>query len=476
MRNKIKIRIFLWFVFTLVVFWFFHMGVVPGGEIVYVNDFSSPSEFVQKLSPSERVQAPNQGTQKIIGNPVYFSLHTPRSFDWARLSIRYKNDFSLPLIEVGALVDKTVWRYDLQPLENSFLDELGKTWSLVHDQDYSFFQKEKTFDTLDSFLANIKSLDKIAVYHYDLQADYKIVDYASSTKGQAIENFQVLQGAWQALTYVDNEDMNFEFDFFDKNQNDDEDLVEIFLYYKNQLIHSEILADKEGDRAEENFSSKINIPNLPSGVYKIEVKTNDDVLTNNIVSTQKKLAFLNRIELAKNTQEDVEIFTDSQEVSLTTVYPDRLGSFSLGSSTVEIDETYRQFSAPVKKASSSDKLAKLMIQDGFILGGSGVFAFSQEAYFNPRIKKAVRPFISKDQGIEYVIAKYESPQIKNGWKTKSQVIDLKAAYREDNKYSFLISIPDLSLEDESYVEIDEIKVELRGRSLMEKIQSVIKKQ
>ncbi len=56
--------------------------------------------------------------------------------------------------------------------------------------------------------------------------------------------------------------------------------------------------------------------------------------------------------------------------------------------------------------------------------------------------------------------------------------DLRGAYREDGKYTFLISAPGLNPNDalDDYLEIEEIKVELKGKTLIEKIREVIRQE
>ena len=117
----IKFRIIFWLILAGIVSWLLYMAIVPSGQITYVSDFSSSNYFIKKLSPAERVEIPVNGVQNIIGDPVYFSLRTPRRFDSAILTIKYKNETGLPIIETGVLVDKKIWRYDLEPKENKII-------------------------------------------------------------------------------------------------------------------------------------------------------------------------------------------------------------------------------------------------------------------------------------------------------------------------------------------------------------------
>ncbi len=57
--------------------------------------------------------------------------------------------------------------------------------------------------------------------------------------------------------------------------------------------------------------------------------------------------------------------------------------------------------------------------------------------------------------------------------TATVELDIKHAYREDGKYSFMISVPGLKAEDKvnDNLEIYSLEVKLSGRTLWEKIKS-----
>ncbi|MBU4375493.1 hypothetical protein KKH38_03260, partial [Patescibacteria group bacterium] len=99
------------------------MAIVPSGKISYVRrDFGiSPPNynyFISKLTPEDRVALTSEAklpagslaSWKITGDPVYFSLRTLRKFDKAKLTLKYKNENALPIIEAGILADSVVWR------------------------------------------------------------------------------------------------------------------------------------------------------------------------------------------------------------------------------------------------------------------------------------------------------------------------------------------------------------------------------
>jgi len=305
MKKIIKIRIVFWAALFLLILWLFWKAIVPAGEIVYSTDFNDKNYFLRKITPKERVLAvdallPN----RIIGDPVYFNLRPVRGFDTAEMTFRFKNMTGLPLLEAGILVDKTTWRYDLKPLENQDLNKIMLVWDLARDGDVVLIERDTLssttkYDSITKFLENPPESDRIAVYNYDLNIDYVLPDYEATEKTTDLP-FS-LRGAYQFFTYIKDEELNVNFSFLDLNRNKDADSIEILLWLDNELLDSRRLEDDgiaiDNRQESEVMNFTYTMPDLPEGVYKIEVKANNDIVTTAFETKQEKLAFF-RFNLA----------------------------------------------------------------------------------------------------------------------------------------------------------------------------------
>jgi len=472
----IKLRIVLWSILALIALWLFYMVVVPSGKITYVQDFKSDNYFIQKLTPAERVEDAKNGSQKIIGDPVYFSLRTPRRFDTAKIEIKYKNNSDWPIIETGALVDKVLWRYDTAPIENKIIDQLAMVWDVVKNDKATLLQKEKKYNSIDEFLNNLPPREEMALYNYDLQKEYLLPDYKTSKKDMEIK--YVLRGPYQFYTYIKDEKLNFNFTFVDLNANKDSDSADVNLYYQNKLIASRHL-DDDGVVGEQNkVSGEIILDfvfdNLPEGVYKIEVKTNDDIETKKIKTAQSKLAFINNIRLADENKKNILLYTNSNRISAQTINPAKLQTIYVDDQKLELKETYKQFDLTL--VSSTTKKITLT-KDDVILSGDGAFSFTAGELISPDFKKISAKTSISEQGINYILTGCQSPRQDGEWKINNVTLDLTNAYREFNKYSFIIAVPGLKADDniDDNIEVGEIKVELQGTSLWGKIKKIVKK-
>lgn len=477
MKNfAVKIRIFLWLILAGVTGWLLYMAAAPSGKISYAADFSKPNYFIGKLTPAERLM-PVEGEASlprvIIGDPVYFSLRTARRFDKAKLTLKYRqSEDAPPIIEAGVLADKIIWRYDLQPIENKIIDRLALVWDVKKENGLILLQRNDSagateYDSVSEFLNNPPARGQVALYNYDLNAEFLLPDYAP--RNVETQNFASLRGPYQFYTYIKDEDLDFIFDFQDLNKNKDGDPIDLRLYYNNKLIDSRHLdddgiADDRGKAADPG-EIKLKLSNLPEGVYKVELRANDDIITKKITTRQSKLSFVAKIRLAGDGAKDIGLFTDSNEISAQTVNPKSLQKIKAGENELDINKTYKQFNIETGQGVKEIKLEK----DDVILAGDGVFGFNKEALINPAFKKAYGKL--DIDSVNYILAKYEMPAEKDGRKIAQVEFDLNGAYREQGRYNFLISVPGLRADDgiDDEIEIGEIKIELKGKSLWKKI-------
>ena len=109
--------------------------------------------------------------------------------------------------------------------------------------------------------------------------------------------------------------------------------------------------------------------------------------------------------------------------------------------------------------------------DGIILASDGVFALSPEALVNPEFKE-VNPNLDLEK-VDYVLARYQSPQNQGEFKTTTAELDLTGAYYEKGQYNLMLSLPGLGETGSSSVEIKELEIELFGKTFWQKIKEVL---
>lgn len=466
-----KIRIVLWSLLGVAIIFIGWKGVVPSGEITYTTDLNSSNDFIGKVEPETRVK---ENKSEIVGNPVYFSLRTPRNFRTAKVEITYKNK-DVDLIEAGLLVDEKLWRYKTRPLENRKLDELSRQWHTLFRNDLIFLQKEKNFSSVEDFLKNMPPTEKVAIYNYNPDKRFVLSDYTATDSEQTLTT--TLRGNHQIYTYIKKEKLDFSFSFRDINQNRDEDSVDINLYSEDRLIDSKHVPDDgiTSDRGEETEIEPVDLEasGLSEGVYKIEVKANDDILIDRIRTGQKKLSFSGQVRIASNGESGQKIYTTGEEVSAKIFDPADLQSLTIGNDNqkreLDIQEAYKRYSLSLK---SCDPCEAGIKNGGINLFSNGVFSFSKDSVLDPSFPRLGPGFNPEQQDIKYVLARYNPPrETESGYKRASAEFDLSRGYKEEGKYKFMISAPGLKVEDDinDFLKIKRIRIKLTGKSLWEKV-------
>jgi len=419
----------------------------------------------------------------LIGDPVYFSLFTPRPFNSAVVTIVYRDHLSssTPLVELGLLRDKVTRRYELKPLDNKILDTLMAAGGWRREGETIFWQANGAYADLNAFQADLDAGQLkdcssgpnacLAVYNYALTFPYNL---PKETTVSPLELKQPLRGAEDFYVYVSNNQLRLDFNFVDLNQDKAPDPITVNLYRGGELVNSQFLPDdnpRPASGISENKTLSLKETNLSPGVYKVEVKITDDVVIKNLKSSVGKLAFINKV-WPVSTNGDLKLFTDANYLQAKAFTPASLQTLFFAGQDFSLSVPYEQFTftsaspAPVKEI----KLTK----DDVILENNGVFSWSAISLFDPTLKKVDSHFVLTP-AIKYIVAAYQPPSENEGWQTAQTEFDLVGAYRENGRYGFLISIPGLRAEDGTgdYLEIKEIKVELTGRTLWQKIKALL---
>jgi hypothetical protein len=128
-----KLRLFLGLILLIVILIFFYFKIVPGGRAIYdlkwPRGLASGRGFIYSFRPGARIDITDKNGLKIITDPVYFTLFTPRVFDQATITVKYLDRLSTstPLIRLGVLKNKSANSYDLQTIQNNRTDNYHLT-------------------------------------------------------------------------------------------------------------------------------------------------------------------------------------------------------------------------------------------------------------------------------------------------------------------------------------------------------------
>jgi hypothetical protein len=478
-----KLRLFLGLIFLMIVLVFLYFKVVPGGRAAYdlqwPRGLASGRGFIYNFQPGLRIDTADKTGLKIIADPVYFTLFTPRAFDQATVTVTYldKLGTSTPLIELGVLKDKLSGSYELQPLQNNILDNYRQAWpSLTNNQQLLILQAQPQYTSAVKFLADLSagtlrgcqsgSWSCLAVYNYPVTPVFQL---PANTSFSPLTITQPLRGAHQFYVYLPRGHWRLNFNFVDLNQDRGADPITVNVWSGAKLIATQTLADNQAAAAgqAENRQLALNGTISAAGDYKVEVKINNDVVIKKISSSSDHLAFINKIWPVSGSG-SLKLFTDSPILQAETSNPASLGNIIWGGQSYALDQTYQQFSWHGRGGITEIDLK----HDDIILSNNGVFALTAAGLINPGVPKIDRYFTA-GSSTKYIVAAYQPPREVGDKKTAIAVFDLRGAVREKGYYTWVISVPGLTASSSAavnhYLEIKEIKIEVAGKTLWQKI-------
>jgi len=427
--------------------WLFNLNFVPSGVLEKSFDFSAPSAYADYLVPQQRVTGVmkdnGESFQQILEEPVYFHVHLPSSFDKMTVGVKFKPD-TQSLLEYGPLITEEAWQYDLRPLYNKVLEDLG--WPSVAKDGVKLYQRQSKYSSVQEFLSDTPPMNEIAVYNYTLESNYQIPGYQPRAEKKEYEIY--LRGYHQFLTYVENEPLDFSFWIQDMNRGEGADPVVINLYKDNVAVDSLIVPDGELWRGQYDGSKvrridfKRNVA-LP-GVYKIELKVPADIFVRRIATTQQKLVLLNTLFLGDEVgysehELGVELWTNSNYVVAETMHADGTQELGVNSELLKVSESHKEF---YKEFGVSSDLNRIYSPQGDIkLTGNGLFSWDRNLYFNPYPIKLDANSDLDAQGINYVLSNYQNAEHEGEWYYNEQEFDLEMVPAPGGTIKFSISAP-----------------------------------
>ncbi len=478
-----KLPLFLGLILLFLIVCLIYFKIVPLGHITYSRSWPTSWKlgqgFISNLKPDNRLDFSNPRVPKIIGQPIYFTVFTPRRFNTAIMTVQYRSELSssTPIIELGLLKDQLTEAYNLQPLENDILAHWRSKWfQLPASNSLLILQAHKNYSSSLQFLSDLSSgflkdcprgpINCVAVYNYSTKINYSL---PNNVLLRPLTITQPLRGAHQFYLYLRDKPWYLDLEFAYLRQDSKPDPITVNIWFNHQIVWTKTILDTNFKTPRtgklETKSLHFSALSQPAGVYKVEIKISPDVVIKKIESSSNKLAIIHKIWPVSGTG-NLNLFTDAKHLRVQSSNPASLGKIIFGGRSFNFNKTYQAFNYLSPLNDSRIKLKK----DDIILEDNGVFSFSPSSLFNPGLKQVDRYF-SPGRQVKYIIARYRAPQEKSGLKTATAQFNLVGAPRVAGHYTFVISIPGLSNKKGvlKYLEIKKINVSLQGKTLWQRL-------
>ncbi len=432
----------------------------PHGEFSYSYYFNEEPGIISEFGPSGRALTREQNTsngefyQRLVGDPIYFSVQLPSPYPEAEVTIEYQNPDD-NIVQIGLRLDddEEAWNYDFKPLENPLVDD--SVWDATENDDYILLQKEPTYNSVEEFLETPPTDARVGTFLTSLEFPFIDPTYEPSEEGT--EFTTPLRGRHELYTYIKDEDLRFSATYQDINYGAGPDPVKITVYYVGNVSAVQEFAD-DGDEGISGVSrgertASVELKDLKEGIYRIVLEANDDIIFTNITSSQHKLVFKGNLHLAgspeyQNTIPDIvtdstTVYSNAHFITLLAKHQYGVGSIDFydGEFVIPKDNAPFQWNNPIPNYFHSFEVPQNDVQ----LITTGILSVDENSWFDPLFGFEPLTHYASLTNLDYIISKqYTFPERLRSWTIATATFDVSQAYREDpTTLDFILSAPGL---------------------------------
>lgn len=427
--------------------WLLWVDIAPSGvrTAKYVPFEINP--YVHRPLPDERaveVDATEEAYLSLTGNPVYMSVDLPRTgFDQVEVAVEFQND-GQPLFEIGGLVDVFSESYDLKALHNPILED--SSWHRSASEDGTFLlERSREYGSVDAFLRTPPDRSATAVYRYDIDSPFRMG--AGENLYESRDWNVSLRGSHAVATYLGGEGLDLTLTFMDMNRTYGNDEVRVVLRNEQGNVVKEVKSQDDGNDTSNQISStrtlSLKTNSLPEGVYTLELLGTSDIFWRRIQTNTRFFVFRNRLYIGDTVghlQESVptHFYTDGKRLSFETFHADSADRIMIGQKTIPIHTNHELVSAFIDERGV---LGASVLRGDIRITGTALFAFDQDAFFQP-FATPVDAYTNLDALKEdYVLATYSVPLTEGDWRKATATFDIPELYQHDRSLKFVFSIP-----------------------------------
>jgi hypothetical protein len=415
--------------------------------IVYMNyplyglNYVLRDNQIPPLTPKDRVVFTNilgLTVQRQTADIVYFS--TPSlGYDRASVEIEFINPSDRQSLFMG-YKDRDDWHYFTKPLDLPLINNLG--WIQINTIPPLLFSRNKyNYKDFQSFLDKPPAE---AVGIYQSNGDFEIgwlPDYKKSSKWTTINT--PLRGSHSFYVFLENEPFSLQVKKRDLNWYEGPDTMKVSVY-KQGMLMSESTGPDDGISAASRIEGKTqtvvvqdNGSTPDNGVYRVDIKTNDDTVIDSITTTLSKIVWIPPIFPLSPTT----LYTDAKDLTFKTLHTPSIVPILLNGQPIFIPAVNETIPAT---ASANYNVIDLP-QGDVIVAGMGFFSLSKDQYFTPFIFKRVDIKTESDlEKINYLITDYLQPHKGNsGYKVSKLEFDLSNSIHTNDTLNWIIQAPGL---------------------------------
>ncbi|MBI2415378.1 MAG: hypothetical protein HYV33_01810 [Candidatus Kerfeldbacteria bacterium] len=430
------------------------------GEFRAAYYFDTTANVISQFTPRGRALDREQNAengeyyQRLIGEPVYFSINLPSAYPQADVTLEYQNPHQ-PVVQLGLRLsdDDTVWAFDFKPLENKFID--NSTWERLEDDQYIVLQRTPTYTSVTDFLTHPPVNAGVGTFLTTIEFPFVDLDYHAQPGSTVID--QPLRGAHTMMVYVQDEPLQVGWTYRDINFAAGPDPLTVAVRHLGEDIWLNTYQE-DGDEgitgtASPVRSDELTLTDLPEGVYEVSFSGSDDIFFTEIVTSQHRVVFKNKLHLAGAAEyttvlpdivtTPATVYTRSNYVTMNAKHPGGLGEvqFYDGPLVVAKANSLYLWRNPI----AGFETTVAVPHNDMELTNDSFFSFSKDTWFDPQFGFQPLNQYTRLEQLNYIItARYAQPERIRSWTTATASFDVTQAHRADaTTLDFIISAPGL---------------------------------
>jgi hypothetical protein len=430
-----------------------YLGLSGSRTVHYVMGDSSP--FIQSLLPSERVGKVENGSVKLLDEPVYFSVFAPP----------------------GVLKDLFAQAFDFKPLANTVIENL-------ETNSWTGRPLSKLGPNINAFIrSELVGVDPASIHDSEIGVYRAQLPWAppkGPTTSKKEHTFSLsLLGPHELFTAIgDGEALKINLNVLDRNNAVGSDEGAIRIYTKNgEMVGEQGFAD-DGNTSADGFvgslrSVTIAPDGLPAGIYRVVLSGTSDVVFSTFTTKQNYLVAKNSLMLPSLVG-PVALNTNAKKITVEPLAADGLGDAVFGQTRFTLDAVRGKKTA----VSAVRDITAIVLPGGSVkVTGEGFFALADMPFFSPEAA-GFSNFVAAPEAFKALIA-YFPPQMKEGdWRVASASYELGTLAKERGAYKFVLSAP-LVKEKDGGVNIHAIDITFKKspmtlKSLLSSLKSFVK--
>ncbi|MCK9568243.1 hypothetical protein M0R72_04800 [Candidatus Pacearchaeota archaeon] len=420
---------------------------------------------------------------------VYFDIPTVEGTDKINLEIRFKDNFPNNTNLLLGAKNSDNWSYKYKTIYDKTIEELLEKYPYQTKDNLILIKlnphaKEYDLSELNETFSDIKLATNLNIS----TSKFKIDNYSSSK----FEIDTALRGSLTFYVYVKG-DLNVkvwkrDLNWYNKSDKG-EDILNISLYTLDNKLISYTLIEDDGERGKspnknntEDQSATLITRGLNEGVYKLELKNNEDLLITKLQLNQNKIVVKGPILLAESNayfndlDSESNLFFKVRKSILVYAqiwHNEGIQIIKINDYRIKLEEKNEKGGISLDYLEGFYKIRSS--KNDVKISGPSLFAFTEDSWFDPFESEKLyykTNITYLENNADYVLVNYSSPKEENGWKIASLSFNIKEddLYINDDKLNILFNAAHLNQNKNNtntyYIPIDWINITVHKRGIL----------